>query len=64
MLNPKDFEPKKPGAKPRDLTPLSVAELRDYIAALAAEIGRAEAMIAQKDAHRSGVDALFGSDGK
>ena len=63
MLNPEDFEPKKPGAKPRDLTPLSIGELHDYIVALQDEVIRAEAAIARKNAHRKGVDALFGEKG-
>jgi uncharacterized small protein (DUF1192 family) len=60
MLNPDDFDPLKPTAKPRDLQVLSVQELEDYIAALEQEIARADAMIAQKQAHKSGIDALFG----
>ena len=54
-----DFEPRKVPPKPKDLTPLSVAELTEYIARLEAEIGRARAVIAAKQAHRSGADSLF-----
>ena len=39
---------------------MSVNELRDYIASLEAEIARAEQAIAKKEAHKSGVEALFG----
>ncbi len=60
MINPDEFEPKKPAAKPRDLQPMSIEELEDYIAALEAEIHRADEMIAKKQAHKSGIDALFG----
>lgn len=60
MLNPDEFEPLKKTAKPRDLGPLSVEDLKDYIAALDAEIARAEAEIAKKKAHRGAIDALFG----
>jgi len=38
---------------------LGVEELRDYIAELQAEILRAEADIARKQAHRSAADAFF-----
>lgn len=60
MINPDDLEPPQPKAKPRDLQTLSVGELEEYIASLENEIARADAMIAQKKAHKSGVEALFG----
>ena len=61
MFEPEDIEARrKPGAKPMDLQPMSVGELRDYIAALEAEIARAEETIAKKEAHKNGLDALFG----
>ncbi len=41
------------------LEPLSVSELREYIAQLRAEISRAEAAIAAKEGHRSAADAFF-----
>jgi|HubBroStandDraft_1064217.scaffolds.fasta_scaffold00040_77 uncharacterized small protein (DUF1192 family) len=44
---------------PKDLTPLSVAELGEYIAALEAEAARARALIAAKQDHRAGADSLF-----
>jgi uncharacterized small protein (DUF1192 family) len=44
---------------PKDLTPLSVAELGDYIAGLQAEIERAQAAIAAKQSHRAGIEGLF-----
>ncbi|MGB8842493.1 MAG: DUF1192 domain-containing protein [Aliidongia sp.] len=44
---------------PMDLTPLSVAELNDYIGALEAEAARARAAIDAKQSHRSGLDSLF-----
>ena len=46
-------------AKPKDLQPLSIGELRDYIATLETEITRARAMIEKKQAHKSGVEGLF-----
>ena len=44
---------------PKDLTPLSVAELNDYIAGLEAEIARTRAAISAKQSHRVGADSLF-----
>ncbi len=61
-LNRDDLEPpqrKKPTAV--DLTPMSVMELQDYIAGLEAEIARARAAIAAKDAHRNAAAAFFKS---
>ena len=60
MINPDELEPKKPSTKSRDLQPMSVQELEDYIAALEQEIQRADAMIAKKMAHKNGIEALFG----
>ncbi len=45
--------------EPLVLDPLGVAELRDYIAELRAEIARTEAAIAGKTDHRSAADAFF-----
>ncbi|MER2519706.1 MAG: DUF1192 domain-containing protein [Bdellovibrionales bacterium] len=60
-MNPDELDPPRfVVAKPLDLTPMGVEELRDYIASLEAEIARAEEMIAKKEAHKRGVDALFG----
>jgi uncharacterized small protein (DUF1192 family) len=58
-VNLEDLEPtKKPAAK-KDLTVMGVDELNAYIAVLKEEIGRAEAAIAAKQAHRSGAEAFF-----
>ncbi|HEX6980156.1 MAG TPA: DUF1192 domain-containing protein [Alphaproteobacteria bacterium] len=54
-----DLEPRKKPSKPKDLTPYSVEELNEYIAQLQAEIERARAAIAAKQAHRAGADAFF-----
>jgi uncharacterized small protein (DUF1192 family) len=59
MTEPDDDLPKHRKLPPKDLTPLSVAELRDYIAGLEAEIERARAAIAAKESHRTGADSLF-----
>lgn len=54
-----DLEPR--AAKPalRDLDEMSIEALEDYIAGLKAEIARAEAAIAAKQAARAGADAFF-----
>ena len=61
MINPDDLDPPRPVLKPLDLQPMSVHELRDYIASLEAEIERAQNAIAKKEAHKSGIDSLFKS---
>lgn len=43
----------------RDLDPISIEELYEYIAEMEEEIQRVHAEIAKKDAHRAGVDSLF-----
>ena len=48
---------KKPG--PRNLEPLSIEALEDYIAEMEAEIARVREEIAAKGEHRSGAEALF-----
>jgi len=60
MINPDELDPQKVNVKPRDLQPMSVQELEDYIAALEQEIIRADEMIVKKQAHKDGIEALFG----
>ena len=43
----------------RNLDPMSIEELHEYIAEMQEEIERVRAEIAKKEAHRSGVEALF-----
>ena len=43
----------------KDLTPLSITELKEYISGLEAEIARAHEAIRAKESHRSGVEGLF-----
>lgn len=59
MINPDDLEPARPVLAPVDLQSLSIQDLKDYIRSLQTEIGRAEAMIQSKEAHRSGAESLF-----
>ena len=62
MIDADDLEPQtpKPKAALRDLQPMSIWELEDYIASMEEEIARADAMIAKKQAHKSGIESLFG----
>jgi uncharacterized small protein (DUF1192 family) len=53
------LEPRKPVAKLRDLEPLSVAELENYIEELKTEIRRVEAKMAAKRSHLGAAAALF-----
>ncbi len=59
-IDPDDLDAPRPKTKRRDLQPMSVEELEDYIASLEEEIARADDMIAKKKAHKNGVEALFG----
>jgi uncharacterized small protein (DUF1192 family) len=61
MINPDDLDPPRPTLKPLDFQPMSVGELKDYIAALEAEIKRAREAIGKKEAHKSGIESLFGA---
>jgi uncharacterized small protein (DUF1192 family) len=54
-----DDLPRHRKAPLKDLSPMGVAELEDYIAGLEAEIARARAAIEGKKKHRSGVEGLF-----
>jgi uncharacterized small protein (DUF1192 family) len=49
--------PERP--QPKDLTPLSVAELEAYIVELKSEIARAEAAIEAKLGQRAGAESFF-----
>jgi uncharacterized small protein (DUF1192 family) len=59
-MNPDELEPQRKSVKPLDFQQMSVSELQDYIASLENEIARAEQAIAKKEAHKTGVEALFG----
>ena len=60
-MNPDDLDPPRPTLKPLDLQQMSVGELKEYIDALNAEIKRAQDTIAKKEAHKSGIESLFGA---
>ncbi len=57
-----DLEPRKPSAKPKDLSIYSIEDLQGYIAALEAEIQRAREVIARKAAHKDAASTIFKSD--
>lgn len=54
-----DEEFPKPKPKVKNLEPMSIEELEDYISGLKSEISRAEADIEAKKQHRVGADAVF-----
>jgi uncharacterized small protein (DUF1192 family) len=54
-----DLEPRTKKAQPRNLDPMSVEELRDYIADLKAEIARVEEKIKAKQAHAAAAQMFF-----
>jgi uncharacterized small protein (DUF1192 family) len=56
-----ELEPRKTKPQPKNLDPLSVEELTDYIADLKTEIARVEEKIAAKRAHLNAVSGLFKS---
>ena len=43
----------------RDLDPMSIEELNEYIAEMEEEIARVRGEIAKKQAHRADVDSIF-----
>lgn len=44
----------------RDLAPMSIDELEDYIAGMEAEIARVKSEIERKKAHQKAASGLFG----
>lgn len=56
-----DLEPRAPNKKAslKNLEPMAVAELEDYIGRLKAEIARAEAQIQAKKSQAKGAASLF-----
>lgn len=56
-----DLEPQKKAAAQKNLEPMSVDELENYIADLKAEIERTEAEIARKKAYNEAAASVFKS---
>jgi len=54
-----DLEPRKAKPKPKNLDPMSVEDLLEYIEDLKAEIRRVEENMAKKKAHLSAAASLF-----
>ncbi len=54
-----ELEPMAPKKALKNLEPMAVAELEDYIGRLKAEIARAEAQIAAKKSQQKGAASLF-----
>lgn len=54
-----DLEPRKTSQGMKNLDPMSIEELKDYIADLQAEIVRAQAAITAKQAVKAGAEAFF-----
>jgi uncharacterized small protein (DUF1192 family) len=62
MIDDEQDRQPRPGPQrfqPAALDDWGVADLRDYIAALKTEIGRAEAAIAAREKQRGAADAIF-----
>jgi uncharacterized small protein (DUF1192 family) len=54
-----DLDPKTKQPKLKDLDPMSVSELEEYITSMKSEIIRVETDIAKKKAHQDAVSSLF-----
>ncbi|MBM3533541.1 MAG: DUF1192 domain-containing protein [Alphaproteobacteria bacterium] len=54
-----DLDPRVPKKTKKNLEPMAVAELEEYIEALKTEIARAEAQIAAKKSQQKGAAELF-----
>jgi uncharacterized small protein (DUF1192 family) len=59
MIEDEDLAAQKQPPRKKDLTPLSIAELEDYIAAMEQEILRVREAIAGKRKQRGGAESLF-----
>ncbi|MEO1226448.1 MAG: DUF1192 domain-containing protein [Pseudomonadota bacterium] len=60
-MEPEDLEPRRPKIAPPNLDPLSIDDLKDYIAQLEAEIERVRAVIASRKDHLSEAEKFFKS---
>ncbi len=56
-----DLEPKKKKAAPKNLEPMGVEELEDYLAELETEMARVRAELESKKAYLAGAQAFFKS---
>ncbi|MEE9210960.1 MAG: DUF1192 domain-containing protein [Kiloniellales bacterium] len=56
-----DLEPKKKKPAPKNLEPMGVEELEDYLAELEAEMARVRAELESKKAYLTGAQEFFKS---
>jgi uncharacterized small protein (DUF1192 family) len=61
LVQENDDLPKNMPKPKRDLDPISIEELHEYIAEMREEIERVRVEIAKKEAHKAGVESLFRS---
>lgn len=61
MLDVDDIDPVRRTLKPRDLEPMSLEALSEYIISLESEIDRARQMITRKQSQQSLAQSLFKS---
>jgi uncharacterized small protein (DUF1192 family) len=61
LVQENDDLPKNMPKPKRDLDPISIEELHEYIAEMHEEIERVRVEIAKKEAHKAGVESLFRS---
>ena len=58
-IDAEDLEPRKTKPVLVDLEKMSLEELRDYITDMEQKIGRAQAAIDAKQAHRNSIEGVF-----
>ena len=58
-MDEEDLEPRRAKPKPRNLDPMSIEQLNEYIVELEAEIERVRAEIAGKKGHLGAAESLF-----
>ena len=58
-MDEEELEPRRKAPKLRDLAPLAIAELENYITELESENARVRNEIAAKRTQRGGADTLF-----
>jgi uncharacterized small protein (DUF1192 family) len=58
-MDEEELAPRRAKPQKRDLTPLSIAELEEYIAEMEGEILRVREAIAGKQRQRGGAEAIF-----
>lgn len=54
-----DLEPLKRKSPPKNLDPMSIDELREYVSLLKDEIGRVEEKIKAKESHAAAAASFF-----